>query len=320
MGRTYNSSYPTSAALIEEPSFTRIRNYMVYQPKLQALPGETRNRNWVWVQLAKRLGLSDKYCPTLANVSWDQWDATIEGLFKTAYETWAASSDVKAAIGTPPTWDQFKQKPYIAFPLNTSRTEYIPWSPQIQGGQAFGTPSGKIEFYSNYLADTAKTTADYYGGPIDPMPMYNPCWTNYWSKDEFNKYPLWVFNPHGVHRRHDFYDANPMIGDLTAIQSDPLHGGDVHGSTITMSAVDAKLRGINDGDMVRVFNDAGQAVLKAIVMQSMSPGIIQLPEGRWADVNAAGIDRRGGTDILTYNRPSPSCANPFNAPVQVEKF
>jgi anaerobic dimethyl sulfoxide reductase subunit A len=111
-----------------------------------------------------------------------------------------------------------------------------------------------------------------------------------------------------------------LISDVSAILTDPLHGGDVGLSTVTMSVVDAQLRGINDGDTVRVYNDVGQVVLKALVLPSMSPGFLQIPEGRWADVNADGIDRRGGTNMLTYNRPNPSCGNPFNAPVQVEKF
>ena len=178
---------------------------MVYQPKLGQLPGETRSRMWVWAQIGKKLGIGDKYLSKLVDVPWEQWDVKLDEIFKAAYETWAKRDDIKAAIGTVPSWDEFKQKPYIAFPIPATREEYIPWSIYIKGGAPFKTASGKIEIYSNYLADTAKTTADYYGGPIDPMPIYNPCWTNYWAKEEFNKYPIWIFNPHGTHRRHNFY-------------------------------------------------------------------------------------------------------------------
>jgi anaerobic selenocysteine-containing dehydrogenase len=313
-------SCPEGTAPMEVPNFRTIRNFMVYMPKLGKLPGEARSRDWIYSQIGKKLGLGDKYCNKIVDTPWEQWDEKLDELAKEGYEAWAASDAVKNAVGTVPSWEEFKKKPWIEFPLPTSRTEYIPFQAQVEGGAPFATESGKIEIYSNYLADPEASTKDYYGGPIDPMPIWSPCWTNYFTKDEFNKYPLILFNPHTVHRRHNFYDANPLIGDLTTILSDPEHGGDVHGSTAVISAVDAKARGIKDGDMIRIFNDAGQVVLKAIVLQSLSPGVVQISSGRWADINKSGVDRRGGTNTLTYTRQSPSCAFPYHSPVQIEKY
>ena len=96
------------------------------------------------------------------------------------------------------------------------------------------------------------------------MGIWEPVWNNFWSADEFNKYPLYMTTPpHSVHRQWDQFDMNPQIGDSTDFESDSVHKGDVYGNNaLKMSAADAQMRGINDGDRVRVYNDAGQVVVK----------------------------------------------------------
>ena len=50
-----------------------------------------------------------------------------------------------------------------------------------------------------------------------------------------------------------------------------------------MNPKDAAARGINDGEVVRVFNDRGQVLAGAKVTEAMRPGVIRVDEGSWYD-------------------------------------
>ena len=42
---------------------------------------------------------------------------------------------------------------------------------------------------------------------------------------------------------------------------------------------DATERGIKDGDLIRVFNDRGHVVLRAVYSAGIRPGVIDIPKG-----------------------------------------
>jgi anaerobic dimethyl sulfoxide reductase subunit A len=87
-----------------------------------------------------------------------------------------------------------------------------------------------------------------------------------------------------------------------------------------ISIVDAKHRGISDGDMVKVFNDRGEVVIPAYVTERIMPGVVDLPQGAWFSPDENGVDRAGCANVLTNDRYSPAGALVTNtALVQVEK-
>ena len=133
------------------------------------------------------------------------------------------------------------------------------------------------------------------------MPMWQPMAPTFWTAKEFTQYPLFMVTPHPSYRLHDGYDANPMFGDISTYKTDPLHSGDAYQARLYISPEDANARGIVDGDMVKVFNDSGQALLTAMVLPIFTPGVVAIPEGRWDDLNNDGQDTRGCTNNLTYS-------------------
>jgi trimethylamine-N-oxide reductase (cytochrome c) len=298
----------------------------------------------MYLQLAKRLGFGDKYSSRLVNVADADWDATKLQLDKEAYETWCTSDYVKNNLGaTPPAWADFLKKPWIEFPLpKTDRVENIPFQDQIQSGKPFLTESGKIEFYNKFLANPSETTWKalnfsggivpygwYLSGPIAPMGIWDPYWTTTWTPAELNKFPIYLTTIHSMHRVYEYSDMNPLLGDCSTVERDPIHSGDVYeNGTLKISPSDAKARGIQDGDRVRIFNDRGQVVVKAVVSSTIAPGIAVLMHGRFAvhnsstNVDAYGnpMDVRGNANTLTYTRKEPAGTFPHDAPVQVEKF
>ena len=50
-----------------------------------------------------------------------------------------------------------------------------------------------------------------------------------------------------------------------------------------MNTIDAEARGIQSGDVVRVFNDRGAVKIKAMVHEGIRPGIVNVNQGWWPE-------------------------------------
>jgi anaerobic selenocysteine-containing dehydrogenase len=76
--------------------------------------------------------------------------------------------------------------------------------------------------------------------------------------------------------------------------------------------VDAKQRGIKDGDSVRVYNDSGEVIMPAYVTSRITPGVVIIRHGAWPELSPAktalmpdGIDTRGASNFLTSSNYYP---------------
>mgnify|MGYP005781231187 FL=1 len=87
--------------------------------------------------------------------------------------------------------------------------------------------------------------------------------------------------------------------------------------------MDAQPRGIEDGDVIRVFNDRGEIRIEAKVTPRVIPGTVAIPQGMWHDADMGGdrVDHGGNINTLTIYRPSPLAkANPQHSNIgQIEK-
>ena len=80
---------------------------------------------------------------------------------------------------------------------------------------------------------------------------------------------------------------------------------DCYRHAVWISGVDAKARGIRDGDVCRVYSDRGETLLTAYVTNRMTPGTAAVHHGAWyqtdgapAEMNRFGQDLRGTPNIL----------------------
>jgi anaerobic dimethyl sulfoxide reductase subunit A len=163
----------------------------------------------------------------------------------------------------------------------------------------FPTPSGKIEIFSQRVADLNKP-----GTP--PIPKYMPTPEDR-NDPLFEKYPLQLLTPHPKNRVHSELYLVPWLREV-----------DEHRAWI--NPVDAELREIKDGDEIYVFNDRGKVAIKAWVTTRILPGVVCIFEGAWYNPDKDGVDRGACANTLTKDAYSGGGAAVLNTSlVEIEK-
>ncbi|WP_019615725.1 DmsA/YnfE/YnfF family dimethyl sulfoxide reductase [Psychromonas ossibalaenae] len=153
------------------------------------------------------------------------------------------------------------------------------------------TPSGKIEIYSEKLAELAETWVLAKDEVIHPLPVYAPNFEG-WEDSKQGNYPLQLTGFHYKSRTHSTY------GNVSLLQ-------DAAPQEMWINPMDAQGRGINNGDLIRIFNDRGELHIAAKVTPRILPGVVALGEGAWYAPDGQKIDHGGCINVLTTQRPSP---------------
>lgn len=163
------------------------------------------------------------------------------------------------------------------------------WCPEIPYQNGFDTPSGKVELYSSMMETRGKT----FPGEFNPVPEFQePAESVYATPELAKKYPLNVISQHPAFRTHSQYYNLPWIQEIEGP------------ARIFMSREDAAARGIQDGDLVRIFNDRGE--LKNIIARvgvRVKSGVIEMSSGMWVKLGGSvnkltGVYPAGPRDIL----------------------
>ncbi len=197
-----------------------------------------------------------------------------------------------------PDYEAFKEKGIYRIELDEP---YVAFKKQIDepANNPFTTPSGKIEIYSQQWADLNNPE-------LPPVAKYIEAWESI-DAPLVKKYPLQLITTHFKRRANSQFDNIPWLRELEP-------------QTVLINSADAQARGINNGDMVRVFNDRGEIVIQAKLTERIVPGVVDVPNGAWYDPDKKGVDRGGCANVLTKDTYSPGGAYPYNTGlVQVQK-
>ena len=259
--------------------------------------GESRNDYDVFSGLAQRLGFFEEFTEGRNEEEWLRhlWDQARQRAGQANFEL--PDFDTFWAEG-PKEVLKAEDKKIL---LETFRND-----PQ---NNPLSTPSGKVEIFSDVIA----------GFGYDDCPGH-PVWMEpyEWLGSKTAKtFPLHIISNQPSTRLHSQLDSGAIS-----------KGSKINGrEPMTMNPVDARVRNIQTGDIVRIFNDRGSCLAGVNLSENVMSGVIQLATGAWFDPIVPGqigaLCKHGNPNVLTMDRGTSSLAQGPTAHstlVQVEKF
>ncbi len=176
------------------------------------------------------------------------------------------------------TWEQVTGG---AYHLNTPTLPYVAFDTK-----EFPTMSGRIEFYVEMMLPFEQEVCDYKeqyeARPGNPLA---------------EKYPLTFLSTHTRFRTHSQYCDLGWMNEITA-------NGE---GFLEINPVDARARGLSDGDVVRVFNDRGFMKVYARLTEAIKPGVVNCYQGGWSTLKVQQYIE-GHPNDLTHQVANPAQA------------
>lgn len=235
---------------------------------------ENRSSYDVMADIADKLGVKDEFTEGRSH---DEW---VEFLY----------NEGASAESSMPSWEEIQEQGIHkvaldpAIGLEDFRNDPV--------ANPLSTPSGKIEIYSEDLAEIAATWELEEDETINPLPVFSEGLYGYGSVTD--EYPLYCCGFHHKSRVHSSFGFIPELEQVARQQ-------------IWLNPLDAEGRGIENGDLCNVKSPAGEIRIEARVTPRVIPGSIGLPQGAWHKASMSGdrIDEGGCVNTLTSYRPTP---------------
>ncbi|MDG2638458.1 trimethylamine-N-oxide reductase TorA [Vibrio parahaemolyticus] len=220
-------------------------------------------------ELTQRFGRREEYARGMSEMEW------IESL----YNDCKKANEGKFEM---PEFNEFWEKSVLDF------GEGKPWvrhadfrkDPELN---PLGTPSGFIEI-------TSRKIGRYGYEHCQEHPMWFEKSERSHGGPGSDKYPFWLQSCHPDKRLHSQMCESEEFRATYAVQGrEPVY----------INPIDAKAKGIKDGDLVRVFNGRGQLLAGAVLTDSYPRGVIRIEEGAWYGP----LNEKEGA-ICTYGDPN----------------
>ena len=292
--------FPATTAL-ERNDFSCGGDDLYFAPMHQVTEpfAEARNDYAALSGLAERLGCGAAFTEGRSAQQW------IEYLWQITRQR-AAESNIDL-----PDFDTFWQQGQYAvdpaqLPERTFVLEQFRTNPDKN---PLGTPSGRIEIYSKRIASFAYDDC-----------KGHPMWLD---KQEFlgspraREYPLALVSNQPRTRLHSQYDHGRTSRKSKTQQRE----------TARMHPDDAATRGIQDGDVVRIFNDRGACLAGIKLTDRIRTGAIELPTGAWYDpqdpAQNQSLEVHGNPNVLTRDAGTSKLGQATSAHsclVEVERY
>jgi anaerobic selenocysteine-containing dehydrogenase len=250
--------------------------YLTYNAKCIDSPGEAIPNNEIFRRLAARFNFQE------ANFKWTDSEC-LEN-----YINW----DSPACEGI--SLEYMREHGFARLNVGTKNDR----APHKEGN--FPTPTGKCQLKvagaTNFVASPFRQMYDGFqsGQLLDPLPDYVPPRESVASTPDLaKKYPLNIVSP----KSHGFLNScYANIENKIKGQGEQF---------VLISVFDADLRGIKNGEKVRVFNDRGAFEGNARITDDVAPGLIVATLGYWRQLNKGTVNCISSAEFVNMgNAPS----------------
>ncbi|MCW9697840.1 trimethylamine-N-oxide reductase TorA [Avibacterium sp. 20-129] len=261
---------------------------------------EAKNDYDIFTELAKRAGVEAQFTENKSEMDW------LKGFYQTAFD--AARKNRVLMPKFEKFWEENKP---ITFKASEKAKKWVRYEnfrndPLLN---PLGTPSGKIEIYSDVIAKMNYDDCKGYPSWMEPAEF---------AGNTTPEAPLALVTPHPYYRLHSQLAHTSLRQKYAVNDREP----------VLIHKDDAAVRGIVDGDIVRIYNQRGQVLAGAVVTDGIIKGTVALHEGAWYDPADLGqsdkpLCKNGCPNVLTRDEGTSKLAqgnSPNTCIVQVEKF
>ena len=232
--------------------------------------GETRNDFGILRDLSRRLGCEEAFAEGRGETAW------LRQIYSTFRE--------RAQSNLVPEFETFWRTGWFEIPPRADEYVLFDEFRADPDNHKLRTPSGRIELYSDEIA----------GFGYDDCPPH-PSWiepAEWLGGAQVARYPLHLVSSQPRDKLHSQMDAGPVSA----------RGKTAGRETLAINPVDARDRGIEDGEVVRLFNARGACFAGAVISDTMRPGVVRLSCGAWYDPASEADDApcaHGNANVLT---------------------
>ncbi len=221
----------------------------------QVIPSQHQARNDfdIFADIADALGVRDRFTEQRNPATW----------LRILYER-TRSAAARSGLEILD-FDRFWEAGFVEFPAPSERVVPFASFRQDPVQNPLPTPSGKIEIFSETIARFGY--ADCPGHPLWLEPR------EYLGAPKALRFPLHLLSVQPASRLHGQMDQGTVSVATKIAGREPL----------SMHPADASRRGLEEGMIVRVFNDRGACLAGLVLTEDLLEGVVMLPTGAWFD-------------------------------------
>ena len=287
----------TSTLEREDIGFAYREPLIIAMRRLSDPPGQALDDHRIFAGIAAKLGIAEQFTEgrtprAWLEVLWEEWRSALltQALIAPPFaQLWADGSWRLPAASRPVVMlESFRTDP-TANPLTT--------------------PSGRIEIFSKQIESFG-----YEDCPPHPTWLAPAEWL---GGSTAVRYPLHLLSDQPHTKLHSQLDFSALSRANKVRGREP----------VWIHPTDASIRGISDGDVVRLFNERGACLAGALVTDDITAGVLKLSTGAWWDPHEPGVpgslDKHGNPNVLTRDRGTSSLGQGCAAQsclVQLEKY
>ncbi len=250
--------------------------YVISMSKLVEPFEEAKSDFDIFKGIAKKMDIENLFTEGRDEEDWQKW----------IYQETSVKSKSLKNIDFP-SYQDFRKIGWFKVPPPKENTIMLKDFREDPTKFPLSTPSGKIEIYSKTV-----DSFNYDDCPGHPT-WLEPC---EWLGSKNKNYPLHLISNQPKNKLHSQMDHGSYSKSFKIKDREP----------IEMNSVDASSRGINEGDIVKLFNDRGACLAGVNINDNIRPGVVQISTGAWYDPedtkNLKTICKHGNPNVLTKDK------------------